>query len=259
MAFQKLRRKIYAGVVLDIEVYAANRGVRNAIDIERKLRKPRTEEEKKIANEKQSQKRFIGNMNQTFATGGLYVTLTYDDKHLPSSYSEAESVLKRFVRKLRYKFPNVKIMAVTGYGRQSGRLHHHLVILGAWESYIIEKWKEGSVTRIEALRAHNVYNGVDRGRDYTALATYLFNHAVESGRGKRWIQTKNVSQPEREEAQEIKRNYSVSKPPKTPNGYMLVDIYEGVNGFFNFKYVKIPTYKNRTSSRGIQSDEICMP
>lgn len=244
MALKKYKRKIYAGCVLDVEVYTANEGVKDENDIEKKLSRPRSEEEKKIANERQARKRFVGNMNATFQYGGLYVTLTYDEENMPQSYEEAEKNLKRFIRKLRYKFPGVKIMAVTGYGRKSGRLHHHLVISGAWESYIIKKWTGGAVTRIEPLRAHNIYDGVDHGRDYTALANYLFNHAIEV-RGKRWIQTKNVSLPEKEAAAEIKRNYSPEKPPKTPKGYKLVNVYEGVNGFLNFKYVKIPTYITR--------------
>lgn len=241
MALIKCKRKIYSGCVLDVEVYTVNEGVKNADDIEKKLSRPRTEEEKKIANERQSRKRFVGNVNSTFVNGGQYVTLTYSDNNLPKSYEEAEGKLKKFIRKMRYKFPGAKIMAVTGYGRRSGRLHHHLIISGVWESYIAEKWKEGSITRIEPLRAHNIYNGKDHGRDYTALANYLFDHAIEVKR-KRWVQTRNITRPEKEAAKEIKRNYTREKPPKTPKGYMLVDVYEGVNGFLNFKFVKIPTY-----------------
>ncbi len=260
MAIKKYIRNIYAGVVLDKEVYTVNEGVRNANDIERKLKKPRTEEEKRIANERQAGRRFRGNLNQTFSTGGLYVTATYDDEHLPKSYAEAEANMKRFIRTVRYKFPNAKIMAVTGYGRKSGRLHHHFVISGVWESYIIEKWKHGLITRIEALRPHNIYNGIDHGRDYTALANYLFAHTTERGKGKRWIQTRNVSQPDKEAAKEIKRNYTPEKPPRTPKGYMLVDTYVGVNGFLNFKYVKIPTYKKRVINMDIpQNKKTGMP
>ena len=250
MAIKKYKRKIYSGCVLDVEVYAVNEGVKDASDIQRKLSRPRTEEEKRIANERQSRKRFIGNVNATFCHGGLYVTLTYDDKHLPRSYKEAEAELKKYIRKIRYKFKNAKIVAVTGYGRQSGRLHHHLIIDGVWENYIIDKWNKGKMIRVERLRAHNVYNGVDHGRDYTSLANYLFDHAVEV-KGKRWIQTKNVSQPEKEEAKEIKRNYSADKPPKTPKGYKLVNVYEGVNGFLNFKYVKIVPIRKTNRSHVI--------
>lgn len=250
MAKKKCKRNIYSGCVLDVEVYTINDGVKNADDIENKLFRPRTAEEKRTANERQAKKRFTRNMNATFSSGGLYVTLTYDNENLPQSYKEAVQNLKNFIRVLRYKFPDAKIMAVTGYGRRSGRLHHHLVVSGVEESFIVKKWNKGLITRIETLRAHNVYNGIDHGRDYTALAHYLFAHAVDRGKGKRWVQTKNISQPEKEEAKEIKRNYSVDKPPRTPKGYILVDAYEGVNGFLNFKYVKIPTYKKAATQQG---------
>lgn len=45
MAIKKYKRKIYSGCVLDVEVYAVNEGVKDANDIERKLKRPRTEEE----------------------------------------------------------------------------------------------------------------------------------------------------------------------------------------------------------------------
>ena len=63
-----------------------------------------------------------------------------------------------------------------------------------------------------------------------------------------------------EAAKEIKRNYTPEKPPRKPKGYMLVDTYVGVNGFLNFKYVKIPTYKKRVIDMDIpQNKKTGMP
>lgn len=239
----RYKRKTYSGVVLEQEVYFAGEGAKDAPDIERRLWHPKTEAEKKAANERQSQKRMTRLINSTFAVGGSYVTLTYDDKHLPETWEEAEKILKKYIRVIKYKFPNARIVAVTGEGRRSGRLHHHLIIAGAWESYIVKKWTCGSVVRIEPLRAHNYYDGKDCGRDYTALALYLWAHsASRPKKGKRWVQTKNCVQPEAEKAQEIRRDYSAEKPPRTPKGYRFVYAYEGKNGYLLFKYVKDPPH-----------------
>jgi hypothetical protein len=211
--------------------------------MEKRLAKPKSEEEKKKANERHSLKRFVRLVNENFCAGGLYVTLTYNDKNLPTEYNEAEKNLRKYIRCLKYKFPEAKIIGVTGYGDGSGRLHHHLIISGVWEKVAVDKWKKGSITRIEPLRSHNVYNGVDCGRDYTALATYLWRHGKGKEKGKRWIQTKTLVQPEAEEAREIKRFYGMDKHPRTPKGYKMVDCYEGKGGYLYFKYVKEITYK----------------
>lgn len=100
------------------------------------------------------------------------------------------------------------------------------------------------IKRIEHLREHNYYSGVDHGQDFTALAIYLFDHwTEEQGAGKRWKQTKTVRQPERKRPTIPKRRYSVDKPPITPKGYMLVETHESnhyLGGYLCFKYVKIP-------------------
>ncbi len=237
----RYKRKTYSGVVLEQEVYSCSEGIKSAADIEKKLKPPKTEEEKREANERHARKRMIRNMNATFVLGGLYVTLTYDDKYLPTSLEAAKKELDNYIRRLQRKFPELCVMAVTGKGSKSGRLHHHMVIKGAFEKDIIKKWGRGSVTRIEPLRSHNVYNGKDHGRDYTGLACYLFRHAESAGqtRGKRWKQTKNVMQPEAMKPKEIKRNYSVDKPPITPKGYELVEAREGISGYIYYKYIKI--------------------
>lgn len=245
----RYKRKIYSGVVLEQEVYSARECDATAADIEKKLCPPETPEERRAANERHSRKRMIRNMNASFAAGGLYVTLTYDDSKLPATYGEAKRLFDNYIRRLQRKFPRIKMMGVTGRGRRSGRLHHHMVISGAFEKDIINKWGMGAVTRIEPLRAHNIYNGRDHGRDYTALAIYMFGHADEAvgEQRRRWKQTKNITQPEAEKPKEAKRNYTAQRPPMTPKGYELVEVTEGAAGYLCFKYVRAVTGDTRVS------------
>ena len=114
-----------------------------------------------------------------------------------------------------------------------------MVSNGLTEEQIQEKWDGGTIIRIEHLREHNYYNGVDHGRDYTGLANYLFDHwTPERGTRHHYKGTRNLCQPEKEAATEAKREYSESKPPRAPKGYRLVEAKTNRYGYMCFKYVR---------------------
>ena len=114
-----------------------------------------------------------------------------------------------------------------------------MVSNGLTEEQIREKWDGGTIIRIEHLREHNYYNGVDHGRDYTGLANYLFDHwTPERGTRHHYKGTRNLCQPEKEAATEAKREYSESKPPRAPKGYRLVEAKTNRYGYMCFKYVR---------------------
>ena len=116
----------------------------------------------------------------------------------------------------------------------------HMLSEGVPEELIRRQWYLGSVVRIEHLKGHNYYDGVDHGQDYTGLANYLFDHWTPEQGGHRWKPTKNLRQPERENPKEIKRQYSEQKPPRAPKGYVLVESKATRYGYLYFKYVRIP-------------------
>lgn len=59
-----------------------------------------------------------------------FVTLTYDDEHLPAKNSLCPDDLQKFMKRLRAKFPNNKIrfFACGEYGDTSFRPHYHLIL-----------------------------------------------------------------------------------------------------------------------------------
>lgn len=244
----RCKRTTIAGVVLEQEFYT----VAERINI--KKSKPQqvrfaTQEERDEYNRRKSLKRIIQNMNASFNHHAYYVTLTYDDINLPEDFKAAQRDLSCYIRRIQRVYPLAKIMAVMGRGRNTGRIHFHLVIGDVPKHIIIEKWTAGRIKRIEHLRRHNFYkdengNMIDYGEDYTALATYLFNHwTEEQGKGKRWKQTKTVQGPSKSTPKLSAINYTLEKPPRTPKGYMLVEskenpFYKG--SYLYFKYVLIP-------------------
>lgn len=60
-----------------------------------------------------------------------FVTLTYDDDHLPVDLSVHKDELVRYVRRLRYRLGRrIKYFACGEYGMQFDRPHYHLLVFG---------------------------------------------------------------------------------------------------------------------------------
>lgn len=198
----------------------------------------KTEEERARHRDMQSRRHHARVFNSNFNPQSLYTTLTFDNEHEVHTFEEGKRVGDLYVRRLKYINPDAQIMFYMGRGKGTNRIHFHMVSNGLEKRSIRMKWQAGSVVRVEPLRAHNYYNGVNHGRDYTGLANYLFDHWTPEQGSHRWKQTKNIRQPERRTPKVIKRKYSESKPPRPPKGYRLVECKSNHFGYQYFKYVK---------------------
>lgn len=235
------KRVTRSGAVYEVEFYPVSETVRDFSKSKPKPVNVRTDEEKARYNNHKSEKHFVRIVNTNFTSAAYYITLTYDNEHLPSSYTEAVKNLDNYIRRLRYSNPYAKIVAVTGHGSRSGRLHHHLIVSGVSECDILSKWTFGEIAKVEHLRKDNYYNGINHGEDFTALAIYLHQHTPTEHKGKRWRQTKSIQPPVQEKAKQVERVYSPERPPKAPKGFMFVeartsDYYK--SGYVYFKYVR---------------------
>lgn len=239
-----VERDTYSGAVLEREYYPQPPQVRSPQYDPLLPYREKTPEQKAHARDRQSLQRLTRTTNTNFTPASLYVTLTFDDEHHPANYDELRRIRDNFVRRLRAAFPNMKVIVVMGRGKDSERFHLHAIIDGVPAETIAEKWDGGNVKRIEPLRAHNWYNGVDHGADFSGLARYLFDHyEAAQGKGKRWYQTKNLEAPERDAPTIPTSVPNRDNPPPTPSGYKLVGItaFDIPTGrFLRFKYVRIP-------------------
>lgn len=251
------KKRTFSGAVCEIEIFNAPES--RSTSLKPKPETVRTEEERKAYNRQKSQKHFVRLVNTNFSHDSYYTTLTYDNEHIPATYEAAEKALELYIRRLRRTNPQAKIIGVTGYGKRSGRLHHHLIISGVSECDIVSKWNGGEIVRAEHLREHNFYNGRDHGEDFTALAIYLFSHTPENVKGRRWKQTKTIQQPKEEKPRKVSRLYSEYRPPKAPQGFVLQEIHTSDyfgSGYLCFKYTRIPSrelYINRYNQRAKKS------
>ncbi len=60
----------------------------------------------------------------------LFVTLTYDDAHLPANRGLVAKEFPLFMRRLRSRFPGVRYFACGEYGSNFGRPHYHAILFG---------------------------------------------------------------------------------------------------------------------------------
>lgn len=240
---QRVRRDIYSGVVLERIVYTVGDRTQKPY----RPRKPRfkTDEERARFNAEVARRAHTRIINENFTPASLYSTLTQDDEHEEHDFKDFRRLCVNFRRRLLYAYPEAKIVIYMGRGKNTHRIHAHMLTDGVPEEAIRKQWTLGSVNRCEHLRAHVHYDGIDHGPDYTGLANYLFSHWTPEQGGHHYMATRNLAPCGREQTKPIKRNYTPAKPPRSPKDYILVESGATEFGFTYFKHVKTPERKRR--------------
>ena len=242
---KRVKKRTFSGSVCEQEVFyiRENQNIKEA-----EPREPRfmSDAERAAHREAISRKRHIQLFNTNFSHESLYSTLTLDNNNEVHEYEEMKRLRDNYIRRLRRRFPDAVIFSYIGKGDNTHRLHMHMVSNGIPEDQIAELWKYGSIRRIEHLREHNMYDGIDHGEDYTSLANYLFDHWTPEQGGHRYKATRNALKPAKEDPKEVKRNYSETNPPVAPRGYKLVETRSNQYGYLYFKYIKIPESRYKT-------------
>lgn len=236
---KRVKKRIFSGCVCEQLVY----NICDGADIKTAREpRPRFKDEKDRLHHRLeiSRRNHARLFNENFGTESLYSTLTFSDEEEVHTFREARRLRDNFIKRLKRKYPDAVIFIYMGRGKHTHRIHFHMVSNGIPAEAIADKWGYGSILRIDHLREHNYYDGVDRGRDYTGLANYLWGHWTEEQGGHRWKMTRNARRPEEEPPKEVKREYSEKKPPRPPKGYILVESKATRYGLLYFKYVRQP-------------------
>lgn len=241
---KRVKRRTFAGVICEQEVYSVTGGTET-----KTARPPRprfkSAEERQRHKDMMSLRKFTNYVNENFGPSSCYLTLTFDMENECHDAEECHMMMQRYIRRLKYKYRDAVIAAVYGQGKTTQRFHIHMITEGIPEEHLQKQWSYGEVKECRHLREHNFYDGVDHGRDYTALATYLFLHWRPEYGGHRWYLSRNARKPEQEAPTEVKREYSEKHPPVTPKGYMLVETRSTPYGYYYYKYVRIPEREHR--------------
>lgn len=250
---KRVKKRTFAGAVCEQEVFY----IRENQDIRKAEPKERFDTEEEYAAFKIgiSRRKHAKLVNANFDSNSLYSTLTFDDDNEVHDPKLAKRLRDNYIRRLRRKYPDAVIFAYIGFGKNTHRLHMHILSKGIPKEEIKRLWKYGDIKRVDNLREHNVYDGVDHGEDYTQLANYLFDHWEPEIGGHRWFNTRNAVRPTEEKPTLVKRNYSETHPPTAPRGYMLVDTYINRYGYMRFTYVKKPESRYMTRKRKKEKEE----
>ena len=181
-------RKHYCGEYMEVEIFpvytkAKGRG---------KRKKPTSEIQQRL-NRRHAEGKLRRLLHTNFTAADLFVTLTFNDAHLPVSVEEAQRLLQNFLRRLKRKYARLgldaKYIYVLEYGQKHNRLHIHLVLTGGITRDDLAKlWGLGSVSA-EAL--HFEKDGL------ATLAKYLTKGSDTDERPtwKRWSGSRNLVQP----------------------------------------------------------------
>ena len=172
-----------------------------------------------------------------FDDGDLYITLTYDDKHLPESRDKAVRRIRSFLSKLRgarkARGQPLRYIYVTEGCGPGGRLHHHVVLNSTGDDLeeIRRLWIYGDNVELRRLR-------FDRDYTYEDLASYLTKEPREWGHpqvGERtWTPSLGLARPE-PESETVPDYVTLAAPPEA-----IVLQNEGPirNGYGEYAWIK---------------------
>lgn len=129
--------------------------------------------------------------------GDWFLTLTYDDAHLPDSWDRANKNMQAFARKLRESrrpgktvyFYNIERCHWDERPECCHRWHHHLVVSGDVDLEAIrEMWGRGLVLDKRLI--------LDADHTFGALASYLLKESNEFPGKRGWRCSRGLQKPE---------------------------------------------------------------
>lgn len=168
---------------------------------------------RKAMNDKAARRKLEMVLASNFSRKDLFVTLTYDDAHLPCSLKEAKKKLRRFLDMLRDNRKKhhraCPYVYVTEHKHGEGRYHHHLVIGSNGSRADIEEiaslWTNGTIIDSKHIDE----------RDFAALALYMTKESAEDRPvgAQMWTGSKGLKRPV-ESVVFVSDDTGISPPPR---------------------------------------------
>ena len=130
-------KEITAGDQFEIEIYPQFRSMDEVPPEGRTIKKDNNKAQKNL-NDKNARKYVERLINENFSDRDIWMTLTYDDAHLPPD-GDVDAAIKnvqKYIRRINYQrkkrgLPNAKYVYVTAYNPDAEiRWHHHIVMDG---------------------------------------------------------------------------------------------------------------------------------
>ncbi len=197
--------------------------------------------------------------------GDLWVTLGYDDAHLPDTRKKAKANMAAFMDRLRAARRKAGEELLYFYITEelqddgSRRLHHHLVLRAGAErrdyELIRSLWTQGSNIEIRRLGEHELYSD-----DFLELAQYMCKERNPEAKtynvgDKCWVSSRNIAKPETV-SELVPDNVTITAPP----GARILDQDHKSNEFGSYDYIayilpELPTAAQKKPKRGRKSQK----
>lgn len=79
------------------------------------------------------------------SSSAFFLTLTYDEKHLPPGEELCKRDLQLFIKRLRKVNPGIRYFAIGEYGTEKGRPHYHAVVFNLVNlDLVVNSWTDKS-------------------------------------------------------------------------------------------------------------------
>lgn len=188
--YKHVLKTIQSGSMLEAEVYPVYERKK---DIPRREKVNDSNESQSNLNDKNARKKFVRLVNHNFGKDDLLITLTYQDKYLPTE-KQAKRDMQNYIRRIKaylkkHSLPDLKYIYVIEYVDEEEqhkskkiRVHHHLIINQMDRNVVEDLWGRG---RVEARRLQPDDFGLE------GIARYM----LKDPRGKRWYGSRNLKPP----------------------------------------------------------------
>ena len=189
----KTEKTIVAGRLVRKAIYT-RAAARESARIRQAKRKISTEAQQRM-NAKYSWEKLELMLAANFQAGDLFVTLTFDDDHLPGNRKRTAAILKKFRKELaeirKARGEELRMIWAIESVHGAGRWHIHLVVNETRNDFadILRCWPYGS--DVEILRLQ-----IDREKNYESLARYMCKERPERQGLRGWSYTRNCRHPE---------------------------------------------------------------
>jgi len=195
-----IKRIITAGPLVMEAVYPAS-SVRDGPAV-RQGKKNLSSQAQQLMNFKYAYQKLEFLIAANFGEKDLYVTLTYDDSHLPENRQEALKKMKAFLKRLRKVRKEggyeLRYIYVTEHKHRhdnyymDGRWHHHILINATGDDFdlIRRLWGQGNM-EFRRMR-------VDKEKHFESLARYFCKEQRDKLGLRLWSGSRNLRKPERE-------------------------------------------------------------
>lgn len=188
-------KEITAGEQFEIEIYPQFRKMDDVPKEGQRIVKDNSKAQKNL-NDKNARKYVERLINQNFGDRDIWLTLTYDDEHLPpdGDIDAAIKNMQNYIRRVNYQrkkrgLPNAKYVYVTEYNEDAEiRWHHHIVMDGALDMDVVEGcWNQSS--RNEVRRLQKDENGL------SGMSRYMVKEKKRIKSEKRWNSSQGLQDP----------------------------------------------------------------